>query len=135
MSRALLVAVLVLASLIHVAGVAVAQTDLEKALIGKWEGDVQVAREQGRTLIIRSVSQQDGKWIAEGRYGITGKGMGPVKIDVDTSGGRPSLRFTTGANSTVRLNLIGERSLVGTMTLTGAQQQSPDRNLKLDKVE
>ena len=135
MKRALLAVALVVVSVIHVLGVASAQTDLEKALIGKWEGDVQVAREQGRTLIIRSVSQQEGKWTAEGRYGITGKGMGPVKIDIDTSGSRPSLRFTTGANSTVRLNLVGEKSLVGTMTLTGAQQQSPDRNMKLDKVE
>jgi hypothetical protein len=114
-----------------------AQTDSVKALIGKWEGEVQlrgVGGDQNRTLIIESVGEKDGKLVAEGRYGITGKGLGKIQIEVDTTGRWPSIRFVTSANTTVRLNLVDERSMVGTMTLPGTREGGSDRSVKLARV-
>ena len=88
-----------------------------------------------RTLIIRSVTERNGKWFAEGLYGITGKGLGKVTIDVDTSGRRPAVQFTTGANSIVRMELIDGTSLVGTLTLSGSREGGSDRGIKLDRVK
>jgi hypothetical protein len=117
-----------------------AQGDLAKALVGKWEGAVEWAGGAGsgagdpnRTLIIDSVDQKDGKWVATGRYGITGKGLGKVEIEVGDSGSRPFLRFVTGANSTVRLTLAGPKELAGTLTLSGTSQRGNDRRMTLQK--
>lgn len=115
-----------------------AQTDPGKSLIGKWEGEVQLAGAGGdrnRTLIIQSVGEKDGKLVAEGRYGVTGKGLGKVQIEVSTSGKWPSIRFVTGANSTVRLDLIDEKSMTGKMTLAGASQHGSDRAMNLKRVD
>jgi hypothetical protein len=119
-----------------------AQEDLAKALVGKWEGDVQWAGGAGsgagdpnRTLIIESVTQKDGKWVATGRYGITGKGLGKVEIEVGDSGGRLFIRFVTGGNSTVRLALTGAKDLTGTLTLPGTSQRGSDRPMRLEKKD
>jgi hypothetical protein len=115
-----------------------AQGDLSKALVGKWEGDLQFRgsrAETGRTLVIKSVTERDGKWVADGLYGVTGKGMDKVAIDVDASGKRPAIQFTTDANSVVRLELLEAKSLVGTLTLAGSRKGGADRGLKLEKVE
>jgi hypothetical protein len=114
-----------------------AQTDPVKALVGKWEGEVQLRGrgDPNRTLIIESVTERDGRWVAEGRYGITGQGFGKVQIDVDRSGRWPSIRFATGANSTVRLDLVDEKSMAGTMTLAGTSQHGNDRSMRLRKIE
>jgi len=73
-----------------------AQVDLAKSLVGKWEGEAtwagsagSVVADANRTLIIDAVTQKDGKWVATGRYGITGKGLGKVDIEVDEGGGSP----------------------------------------------
>ena len=80
-----------------------AQGDLAKALVGKWEGDVQWvggagsgAGDPNRTLVIDSVEQKDGKWVATGKYGVTGKGLGKVEIEVGDSGNRPFISVLTG---------------------------------------
>lgn len=115
-----------------------AQADLGKALVGKWEGDLQFRSsraETGRTLVIKSVTERDGKWVGEGLYGVTGKGLDKVVIDVDASGKRPSIQFTTDANSVVRLELLDAKSLVGTLVLAGSRKGGADRGLKLEKVE
>lgn len=119
-----------------------AQVDLAKSLVGKWEGDVQWRGSAGsatgdpnRTLIIQSVEQKDGKWVATGRYGVTGKGLGKVEIEVDEGGARPFIRFVTGGNSTVRLSLVGAKELTGTLTLTGASQRGSDRPMRLEKKD
>jgi hypothetical protein len=119
-----------------------AQVDLAKAFVGKWEGAVQWAGGAGsgagdpnRTLIIDSVEQKDGKWVAAGKYGVTGKGLGKVEIEVDASGSRPSIRFSTGGNSTVRLSLSGAKEMTGTLTLTGASHRGNDRPMNLEKKD
>ena len=122
-----------------------AQVDLAKSLVGKWEGEVTWAGSAGasmsdpnRTLIIRSVEQKDGKWVAAGTYGVTGKGLGKVDIEVDESGSRPTIRFVTGGPSTVRLALSGPKELTGTTTipgLTAGTGRGGDRPLRLEKKD
>lgn len=120
-----------------------AQGDPANALVGKWEGAVEWASGAGsgagdanRTLIIQSVEQKDGKWVATGRYGITGKGLPKVEIEVGDSGGRPFIRFVTGGPSTVRLTLTGAKELTGTTTLVGASSgRGNDRALRLEKKD
>ena len=115
-----------------------AQTDPSKALIGKWQGEIQYTGKAGnpnRVLVIESVSQKEGRgWIAEGRYGVT-KASGKVHIDVDTTGKVPSIRFVTDANSIVKLNLVNDKWLTGTITYAGTSQRGNDRSMKLEKVE
>jgi hypothetical protein len=101
-----------------------AQVALAKSLVGKWEvtwaGSAGAAvGDANRTLIIESVTQKDGAWVGAGRYGITGKGLGKVEIEVGDSAGRPFLRFVTGGPSTVRLTLTGAKELTGTTTISG----------------
>jgi len=116
-----------------------AQTDPAQALIGKWQGDVQHQAAMGnpnpnRILVIESVRQQDGKWIADGRFGVT-KPSGKVSIDVDLSGRWPSIRFVTGGNATVKLNLLDAKSMAGTITFAGTSQRGNERPMRLEKVE
>jgi len=51
--------------------VAAAQVDLAKALVGTWEGEQEYlvisAENPKRILVIESVNQVDGKWVANGR--------------------------------------------------------------------
>jgi hypothetical protein len=112
-----------------------AQVDPAKVLVGTWEGELalQGRGNRGRTLIIDSVTQNDGKWVAQGRYGITGQGLGRVPIEVDVSGDRVWIRFKSGANSDIRLNLLQEKYLVGTLTIAGTSQGSNDRSMKLER--
>jgi hypothetical protein len=119
-----------------------AQSDAAKSLVGKWEGEVTWAASAGaatgdpnRTLIIQSVEQKDGKLVATGRFGITGKGLGKVDIEVDEGGGRPFIGFVTGGNSTVRLTLTGAKELTGTLKLIGTSQRGNERPLRLEKKD
>ena len=123
-----------------------AQGDRAKALLGKWEGAIQWAGGAGsttgdpnRTLIVESVEQKDGKWVASGKYGITGKGLGKVEIEVDDSGDRTGIRFTTSVNSTIRLSLSGTKLLTGTTTLPSTTGRfggrGNDRPLNLEKKD
>jgi hypothetical protein len=114
------------------------QPDAAKALIGTWEGEVRwhgMSGEPGRTLIIESLEEKEGKWVASGRYGITGKGLGRVQIEVNDISARPWIQFTTGAHSRVRLDLSDPKHLTGTLTLAGTSQRGNDRTMKLEKRE
>jgi len=114
------------------------QADLAKSLVGKWEGDIQFIASVGasgdpnRTLIIESADQKEGKWVPRGRYGVTGKGLGKVDIEVDESSERSSIRFVTGAGSTVRLSLIGPKDMSGTIRPRG---EARDRPMRLEKKD
>jgi hypothetical protein len=91
-----------------------------------------------RTLIIQSVEQKDGKWLATGRFGITGKGLGKVEIEVDDSGSRPFILIAS-ATSTVRLSLVGAKELTGTTTIhslgSAATGRGNERALSLQKKD
>ena len=118
-----------------------AQGDLAKSLVGKWEGELELAGgvtgNPNRTLIIESVTQKDGNWVGTGRFGITGQGLGKVEIEISESSGRPFIRFVTGAASTVRLSLTGPRDLTGATTFSGASNtgRGNDRALRLEKKD
>jgi hypothetical protein len=119
-------------------GVGGAQGDLTKALVGKWEGDVQLsgAAETGRTLVIQSVTRQDGNWAGVGRFGITGKGLGAVTLEIDPSG--PTVRFTiAGSGTAVDLTLTKDgKWLSGTSRFrAGSLVGDPNRAIRLEKKE
>jgi hypothetical protein len=63
--RAACTALFVMAGLMVGTGVAAAQVDLAKALVGTWQGELQQRTKKGAdpglTLIITSVKQEDGK--------------------------------------------------------------------------
>jgi hypothetical protein len=116
-----------------------AETDLNKSLVGTWKGAIDGFRAGtgDRTLMITAVSQKDGQWTADGLYGITGKRLLTAQIEVDVSREWPSLRFTTAAQppSIVRLNLLGGRDLVGTLTRHAGAFTQWQYSIKLEKVE
>jgi Ni/Co efflux regulator RcnB len=109
------------------------QANVERALVGKWEGQFtaeawDTRRGWGRTstedprrlrtLVIGAIREQGGKWIAEGaRYGETGKSLGKVDLRVEAAGQQVTIDFTTGAGNPVKLALVKEDELVGTITV------------------
>lgn len=116
-------------------GSPVAQADLRKVLVGKWEGDVQVLdrSDPKRTLVIDSVDASAKS--AQGRWGITGQGLGQVRITIGDDAGKVSLKFTTGTNTSVRLDLVGDKDLAGTFTPQGTQQSLRDLTVRLKKID
>lgn len=141
MRAVLRLALLTLLTLLLCAEASHAQVDLAKALVGRWEGEqeflVERSEDPKRTLVIESVTQTDGNWVANGRYG-TSAGMGRVRIDVETSGAQPGLNWVSASGAQYQLNLIQDRYLVGKVILTVGQNKrttgSRDRTLKLEKV-
>jgi len=135
--RAARAAVLAVTGLMLWSGAAVAQADLAKTLVGTWEGELQLRTKKGADptlkLRITSLKQEDGKWVADGRAGST-----PVKIDVDTTGAKPSLRWTAASGTAYNLTLVDDKNLVGTATLTtgaAGSRGERDRSVKLEKKE
>jgi hypothetical protein len=140
--RAARVALFVVAGLMVGAGVAAAQADLAKALVGTWKGELQQRTQKGAdptlVLIIKSVKQEDGKWVADARVGATEDKTAAVKVDIDTSGAKPSLRWTGGKGTAYDVSLLDDKNLVGTAVLTtGSTGGSRDRSrpVKLEKKE
>jgi hypothetical protein len=113
-----------------------AERDLVKALVGTWEGEIQFRTspsraDPNRTLVIESVTPTDDGAIAQGRYGVTGKRMRKVVIDVDPSGRFLWMRFATSDDRPIKLTLIDDRALSGTIRLRGG---ATDRPMTLRKL-
>ena len=127
---------------LSLAGVSHAQVDPAKALVGRWEGEQEYllisAENPKRILVIESVNQVDGKWVANGRYG-TPAGLVRVKIAVETGGKGVDLSWTGPTGNQFQLNLLRDKHLVGEITLTTEQSKSGtgsrDRTLKLEKKQ
>jgi hypothetical protein len=139
--RAARVALFVMAALLG-AGVAGAQTDVAKVLVGTWKGELQQRTTKGAdptiVLMIKSLKQEDGKWVASARVGPTEEKTGPVQLEVDTTGSKPAVRWTGGAGAVYNLTLIDDKNLVGTATLTTGQaggRGERDRPVKLEKKD
>jgi len=65
-----------------------------------------------------------------------GQGLGRRPIEIDNSGKAPGLRFTTGANSTVRLELVKSNDLVGSIKYIGAGVgRDNEDSLRLQRVD
>jgi hypothetical protein len=141
--RAARVALFVATGLMLGTGVAAAQADLAKALVGTWHGELQMRMKQGADptlmLIIASVKQEGGRGVADARLGGGGGKTAPVSIDIDTSGSKPSLRLKGVSGIEYDLSLFGDKELVGTAILTAAQAGrstgARDRSVKLEKKE
>ena len=108
-----------------------AQVDPAKALIGTWEGQIEITRgNNARTLIINSVKAKgEGEWVARGRYNqpdLVSKESGGTAMSVSSKDNDIYVEFVTGnAKSPVRLKLVGDNKLEGTAS---------DRRIKLEKV-
>ena len=112
-----------------------AQLDPTKALVGTWEGWVRVPPYREFTLIIESVTPQEGGWVARGRFGLKDGNVGPPRtIPVAQQGGDIIVEFRSGANP-VRLKLVGERKLEGTMNVVGGWSGTMNLGFKFEKVE
>ena len=139
--RAARVALLVMAGLMLGAGVAAAQVDVAKVLVGTWKGELQQRTQKGAdptvVLIIKSLKQEDGKWVASARVGATEEKTGPVQLEIDTTGAKPSVRWPGGSGASYNLSLLDDKNLVGTATLTTGQgsQRDRDRSVKLEEKE
>jgi hypothetical protein len=139
--RAARVALLVMAGFMLGAGVAAAQVDVAKVLVGTRKGELQQRTQKGAdptvVLIIKSLKQEDGKWVASARVGATEEKTGPVQLEIDTTGAKPSVRWTGGSGAIYNLSLLDDKNLVGTATLTTGQgsQRDRDRSVKLEKKE
>ena len=98
--RAARVALFVVAGLIVGVGVAVAQVDVGKVLVGTWKGELQQRTQKGAdptvVLVIKSVKQEDGKWVANARVGATEDKTASVNLEIDTTGAKPVVRWTGG---------------------------------------
>jgi len=120
------------------AGLVAAQVDPSKALVGTWRGELQGRFKKGAeastvlALRIISVKQEDGKWVADARFGPN-----PVKVDIDTSGSKPSLRWAAQSGTTYDVSLLDDKNMVGTATLTREQAgaQERERKVVLEKKE
>jgi hypothetical protein len=114
--------------------------DPTKALIGTWEGTVPVGNQRERTIVIKSMKpKEEGGWVAQGTYGITGEKLGGQTYDVSLQNGEIVLEFVTRAKSPARLVLKGDNRLDGTINLVvgvpGQGQRARDVTFKLEKVE
>jgi hypothetical protein len=119
------------------------QVDLAKALVGTWEGEVKARIQRGAAagaelkLVITSVTQQGGKWVAAGRLGGKDGRSAPVNVDVDPTGSKPSLRFKGASGTDYALTLFNDKELAGTATLTTEQARNStgdrDRDVRLEK--
>src|SRR4026209_2217508 len=113
-----------------------AQQDLEKQLVGRWDGEVSTRQAKNVTtvvLTIKSLKEEGGKWTAEALAG-----RNPVNLEIITTGKQPSLRWTGAQGWQYDLNLMDEKTMVGTVTLTtasGGSRGDRDRPVKLEKVE
>ena len=115
-----------------------AQVDPTKALIGTWEGQLEISRGQmGRTLTINSVKAKgEGEWVARGRYATAGlesdKTTGGSEITVTSKDSEIYVEFASGnAKNPVKLKLVGDNKLVGTADLGG---KTGERRLTLEKA-
>ena len=113
-----------------------AQADLEKQLVGRWEGEVSTRQAKNVTtvvLTIKSLKEEGGKWTADALLG-----RNPVNLEIITSGKQPSLRWTGAQGWQYDVNLMDEKTMVGNVTLTtasGGSRGDRDRPVKLEKVE
>jgi hypothetical protein len=104
---------------------AVGQVDVTNVMPGTWEGQVSTSRDRDRTLVITAVRQDQAKWIAEARYGITGRTLRPVEIPVSVVGKDVILEFYTpgqGGGAHVVLKLDREQILRGSFQPKGVNR-------------
>jgi hypothetical protein len=114
--RGFLVSVLLLA-----AALTWAQLDPRKVLPGTWEGQAGTLRGGDMILVINSVEPaDDGEWVARGRFGPRESiktGPGGQEMAVKQRDNEIHLEFVTKDKNPVRLKLVNENKLEGTINI------------------
>ena len=137
--KAAFACVAVVASLVLGSVPSDAQIDLAKVLVGKWEGDVNSKKDSPpRTLMVDSVEERDGKWVAAGTFGDPNRRMHRVDIAIDTANGEVVLRFTQPGMrpAPVVLTLYKDgKHLFGTVGKHAGRVRGDTDPIKLEKVD
>jgi len=115
-------------------GVAQAQDQAVQKLVGTWEGKVDVRDEPGRTLVIKSVAQERGQWIANIDYGTTGRTMNELQARIEQQRGAPTLTFASSPTNKVELQLISDRELRGILKVSDGAGSWVARKMALKKT-
>jgi len=116
-----------------------AQTDPAKALVGRWEGQIEMSGNSGRVLTINSVKAKgEGEWVARGRYEITGQESdsktGGREMSVFSKDNEIHIEFIVGTSKNpVKLKLVGENKLEGTTNVV-VGGRGADRRVRFEKV-
>lgn len=138
--RAALSGVIILGLVISTTVPLPAQTEIAKILVGKWEGRALFPHQKGhrpdpdRTLVVRSVREQEGRWIVEADYGITGKNLKPVDVSLKVSGQEAVLEFRGPADEEVKLTLEKGEFLDGTVFQAKGKAKGLPAPLRLKRV-
>ena len=111
-----------------------ADDNLEKRLVGKWEGEQATKNNTFRRLVIESIKSGGDQLTASGRYGDAEKNGQAVDIKITTSGNDATLEFLNPAGNRVTLKLVGDRNLDGVVR-TFVGRRMVDADLHLRKVE
>ena len=126
--------------LIAEATILFAQVDPTKALIGRWEGQIEISGNNARTLMINSVKAKgEGEWVARGRYAITGaegeKATGGSEMSVSSKDNEIYVELVVGSSKNpVKLKLVSENKLEGTINMV-VGGRGADRRIRFEKVE
>ena len=128
--RAIAIGVAVLLML----GVAHAQDPAIQKLVGTWEGKVDVRDEPERTLVIKSVAQERGQWIANIDYGTTGRTMNELQARIEQQRGTPTLTFASSTTNKVELQLVSDRELRGLLKVSDGAGSWVARKMALKKT-
>ena len=125
---------------ISAATLSFAQVDPTKALVGRWEGQIEISGNNGRTLMINSVKAKgEGEWVARGRYAITGgegdKATGGSEMSVSSRDNEIYVELIVGSSKNpVKLKLVSENKLEGTINVV-VRGRGEDRRIRFEKVE
>ena len=118
---------------------ALAQVDPIKVLVGTWEGLIEIPRGSDQLLIINSVKAKgEGEWVARGRFGprdYTSSGQGGQAMDVKAKDNEIFLEFMTKAKNPVRLKLVNENRLEGTINVISPPGRAVNRRAWFEKVD
>ncbi len=121
--------------------------DLAQTLVGRWDGQVGkhkrgAAGVQDRILVIRSVTQQEGKWTLAAAYGTKGRGLSPVvDASVEKAGGEIALKFKVpegadGQMHPMELTLFKDgKHLIGAIYVFAGARGGNTREAKFEKAE
>jgi len=121
-----------------------AQSNLASMLVGRWSGDIEMARgTYPRSLIVKSVQVTAGKAMLDAEYGGTGTDYGlpapvmsPVAVTVEAYGGNVVLKFVSSEGFPIQLSLSPDRRhLYGDLRMSvGIGGARPINPIQLDKT-
>jgi hypothetical protein len=127
-------ALAIAASILLMLGVAGAQDEGIQKMVGRWQGKVDLREEPERTLVIKSVRQERGVWIASIDYGPTGKSASALEARIERERGTPTMTFAMSTTSKVELQLFSERELRGVLKVADGTGSWVTRKLSLQKT-